>query len=328
MLKTIATLTGAVLLAVSAPLAAEAQSVPNTISTPNGLNLGSTSFFDGYGRQTQGWSLVEYDRVEDDTAITAQNGKPSPLFTGTKIHVFVALTQAIYSTDWHPMGGTFAFSAALPIVDYIETSFSPSSLVKLNNNGTNIGDLVWGPIYQSKVFKKAGRPLFVWRAQLIIQSPTGALNPNKNINQGDGFWAINPYVTFTYTPTSKLEFSNRFNYQYNFQGDRFSSPPPIPHFVYRDGQGGQMIYDNFAASYAILPKLNFGVDGFYLNQLTPNKTNGINVQSNLRYDLYAGPGLHYAFDGSNSINLNSYLQVICKVDSCGPKLNVQYIHRF
>ena len=251
-----------------------ASSPPNTISPPKGLNLGSTSFFDGFGRQSEGWTLIEYDRFEDLNTITGPTGAPSPYFKGTKIVVGVALTQLIYTSDWRPFGGHFAFSAALPIVDFMRSSFASNSPVKLANNGTGIGDLVWGPIFQSKVYMKGGKPKFVWRAQLIVSSPTGALDKSKDINQGVGYWAVNPDVAFSYFPTPKIELSNRLNYQYNFKGSSFSSPPPIPGYDYRNGQAGQLVYDNFAASYAISPHVNLGVDGYLLDQLTPNRTNG------------------------------------------------------
>jgi hypothetical protein len=305
-----------------------AHSLPDTITTPKGLNLGSTSFFDGFARQDPGLSVIEYDRYENVDEIDGANGKPNPLFKGTKIRVYVALTQAIYTSNWHPLGGTFAFSAALPIVDYAQSSFAPSSPVKLSNNGTNIGDLVWGPIYQSKVFKKNGRPIFVWRTQFIVSSPTGPVNRAVNINQGTGYWALNPYVTFSFLPTSKIEISNRLNYQYNMQGTEFSNPPPIPHLTYLNGQAGQIVYDNFTASYAVIKNLNVGVDGFVLFQINPDKTNGQIVPGSRRNDLYVGPGLHYVFNAANQVNVNSYLRVINNNDSAGTKLNVQFIHRF
>jgi hypothetical protein len=314
-------------LAAAAP-GARAASLPDTITTPKGLNLGSTSFFDAFGRQTPGFSIVEYDRFENVNEIDGATGKPNPLFTDTQIRVYVALTQVIYTSPYTFAGGHLAFSAALPIVDYAKSTFAPSSIVKLANNGTNIGDLVWGPIWQSPVYMKDGHPYFVYRFQFIISSPTGALNPNVSINQGVGYWALAPYVAATFMPTKKLEFSTRFNYQYNMQGSNFSDPPPIPHLVYKTGQAGQILYDNFTASYEVVPKLNVGLDGFVLVQLNPDKTNGQVVNKSLRNDLYIGPGLHYVFDPANSVNFNSYLRIINNNDSSGPKFNVQYIHRF
>ncbi len=301
---------------------------PNTIAPPKGLNLGSTSFFDGMGRQSQGWTVIEYDRFEDLNTITGPTGAPSPYFRGTKIVVAVALTQLIYTTDWSPFGGHIAFSAALPLVDFVRSSFSTDSPVKLANNGAGIGDLVVGPIYQSKVYTKDGRPSFVWRAQLIVSVPTGEVNRSKDINEGAGYWAINPYVTFSYFPTSRTEFSNRLNYQYNLKSDAFSNPPQIPGLLYKNGQAGQLVYDNFAASYAVVPNLNLGAAGYLLTQLTPNRTNGASVAQSHEKELYLGPGAHFKITQASSLNLNAYLKVISHDAVSGPQFNLQLVNRF
>jgi hypothetical protein len=315
-------------LMTAATTAALAAAPPDTITPPKGLNLGSTSFFDAFGRQTPGFTLIEYQRYEDIDKITGPNGQPNPLFSGPKLHVGVTLTQLFYTTDLHPFGGTLAFSAALPVVEYMQAKFASNSIVKLSNNGTNIGDLVWGPIWQSKVYKKNGRPYFVWRTQLIISSPTGALDHSKNLNQGVGFWAINPYVTFSWLPTDKIEISSRFNYQYNFQGSDFSSPPPIPHYVYKNGQGGDIIYDNFTASYKVASGVNIGINGYFLDELSPDKTNGQIVPHSRVNSVYLGPGAHFEITPSNLLNVNLYLPVVNNNDSVGTKGNIQFIHRF
>jgi hypothetical protein len=318
-------------LALSAAVAtssAAQPAPPNTISPPKGLNLGSTSFYDGFGRQSEGWTLIEYDRYESLNKITGATGSASSLFKNTKIDVAVALTQLVYTSDWKPFGGHVAFSAALPVVDFAQSSFSPISPVKLSNNGTAIGDLVWGPIFQSPTYLKDGRPRFVWRAQLIMSSPTGPVNQHRNLNQGVGYWAINPYLAFSYFPAPELELSNRINYQYNFIGSKFSSPPPIPGLSYRNGQAGQIVYDNFAASYALNSHVSPGVDGYFLDQLTPDRTNGIIVPKSRENELYIGPGVHLMATDANLLNLNTYFNIIEKNGVSGTKLNMQIIHRF
>jgi hypothetical protein len=326
----LARLSQTLILAATSLLAFNADAVnpPDTVTTPKGLNLGSTSFFDGFGRQTPGWTLLQYGRYEDVNQIDGATGQANPLFSKPRIRVFVSLTQFSYTTDWHPFGGTFAFSAALPVVDYLRSDFAADSKVRLTNNATNVGDLVWGPTYQSPVVTREGHPWFVWRAQLLVSSPTGALNGNHGLNQGVGYWAANPYLSFTFMPSERWEFSNRINYQYNFPGNKFSSPPTLPGLVYRNGQAGQLIYDNFAASYGVSQRLDVGIAGFYLDQLSLDKTNGIDVRGSIRRDLYAGPGLHCVLDGDNLINLNSYFKLLSENDSAGMKLSVQYIHRF
>ena len=212
---------GAALLSAVAPCAhapcAHADPVPDTVSAPKAINLGSTSFFDGFGRTTEGWTLLEYGRFENLTRITTSQGSSNPLFKGTDIRVFVVQTQICYTSDWHPFGGdAVGISAMLPLAGFT-SRFDQDSPVKLTNNGFGVGDLNIGPFYQSKYVMDAGKPVFAWRTQLSIIAPIGSVNDEKNINQGSGFWSINPYLAFTWLPLPKLEFSSRINYMYNFQ---------------------------------------------------------------------------------------------------------------
>ena len=301
------------IVGLSGPLAAA--DMPDTISLPKGGNYGSTTFFDGFGRTEEGFTLLEYGRYENLNSINDSQGNPSPLFDGTH-------------SDWHPFGGdAVGFSAAIPLID-ASSSFADNSPVKLSNNGFGIGDLVWGPIYQSKLYMRDGAAYFAWRAQLIILSPTGSVDEAHGINQGAGYWAVNPYVTFTYLPVAKVEISNRFNYQYNLQGSKFSSPPPIPGLQYISGQAGQMVYDNFDASFALLPGRFLGINGYVVEQLNPDKTNGQTVANSLVKALYLGPGGRIVFPNKDSLNLNLYLKLISKDDTSGTKVSFQYIHRF
>jgi hypothetical protein len=315
-------------LLIAAPLGVASADMPDTISPPKGGNYGSTSFFDGFGRTTEGFTLLQYGRYEDLNSINDAQGQPSPLFDGTHITVYVSLTQLSYTSDWHPFGGdAVGFSAALPLID-AQSSFAAMSPVKLTNNGFGVGDLVWGPTYQSRMYMRDGAAFFAWRAQLIICSPTGEVNEDHGINQGSGYWAVNPYVTFTVLPLPKVEISNRVNYQYNLQSSAFASPPPIPGLKYVNGQAGQIVYDNFDASYALAPAYFLGINGYFIHQLNLDKTNGQPVPDSLVKALYLGPGGRVVFPNKDSLNLNVYLKLISENDTSGLKLSFQYIHRF
>jgi len=323
-----ATMSGGLLLSALLAASAHAQSLPNTVSVPVGGNYGSTSFYDGFGRVTPGFTVLEYGTFADINDITDAQGDKSPAFRDPSITAYSLLTQVSYTTDWHPFGGDgVAFSVATPLVD-LNTSFASDSPVKLSNNRFNVGDTVWGPIYQSRYYRDGKRPDFAWRFQFIVLSPTGGFSKTRNVDQGCGYWAINPYVAVTYIPIPKLEFSTRFNYQYNFATSNLASPPPIPGVVYRNGQAGDMIYDNFSTSYTVFGRLDLGINGFFIDQLSPNKTNGQVVGKTRESEVYIGPGLHYAFSPANLLNVNLYLPVESANASVGPKINVQYIHRF
>lgn len=323
-----ATMAGGLLVSALLAAAADAASLPNTVSVPAGGNYGSTSFYDGFGRVTPGFTILEYGTFADINSITDAQGNESPAFKDPSITAYSLLTQISYTTNWHPFGGDgVAFSVATPLVD-LNSSFASDSPVKLSNNGFNIGDTVWGPIYQSRYYKDGDRPDFAWRFQFIVLSPTGGFSRSKNINQSAGYWAINPYIAATYIPIPKLEFSTRFNYQYNFSTSNLASPPPIPGIIYHNGQAGDMIYDNFSTSYTVYHHLDLGINGFFIDQLSPNKTNGQVVGKSRQSEVYIGPGLHYAFSPASLLNVNLYLPVESANASVGPKVNVQFIHRF
>jgi hypothetical protein len=314
----------ALLLAV--PPQARSQSLPNTVSPPKGINLGSTSFFDGFGRTAEGRTWLQYGRFEDLTRITNAQANNNPHFKGTDIHVYVSQTQLSYTSDWHPFGGD-GVSALLPIADF-SSHFDQNSPVKLSNNGFGVGDLCIGPFYQSRYVIVDGRPVFAWRAQLSVIAPTGSVNEQRNINHGSGFWAINPFVALTWVPLPKVELSSRVNYQYNFQTSTIESPPPVPGLVYRNGQAGQIIYGNVAMSYAVLPNAYIGVNSYALGQLTPNLTNGETVSHARETEFSAGPGGRYVFDESNALNVDLYLPVVSRNATSGTQFNLPFIHRF
>ena len=315
-------------VAVLAAPPVQAGALPDIVSAPKAINLGSTSFYDGFGRTEEGWTWLQYGRLENLTRITDAQGNTSPLFQGTAIDVFVAQTQIAYASPWHPFGGDgTGVSALLPVADF-HAGFAEDSPVKLRSNGLDIGDLNFGPFYQSKHFLHGGRPVFAWRFQFSVVAPTGGFNTRRNINQGAGFWAVNPYVAFTWVPVRRVEFSGRINYQYNLPTSRIANPPPVPGLIYRSGQAGQMIFGNFAASYKMLPNAELGVNGYALSQLRANRTNGIPVPKSRETEISVGPGARFVFNASNTLNVNLYLPVMSRNATSGTQLNAQFVHRF
>jgi hypothetical protein len=163
---------------------------------------------------------------------------------------------------------------------------------------------------------------------LCVTAPTGNLDRQVNINQGSGFWALNPLVAFTWLPLPNVEISGRLNYQYNFATSRLQNPPPIPGLLYRNGQAGQMVYGNFDASYAVLDDAYIGVNGYALDQTSQDLTNGEKVPHSRETELSVGPGGRYVFDASNALNVNLYLPVVSRNATSGRQFTFQFIHRF
>ena len=337
--------TRALLLSLStavlfAPLMANAQaSLPDVVKPPSGINLGSTSFYDGFGRTRSGVTVLEYFRWAHSTEISGANGSENPIFIEPRINAFPDLTQVIVATKWRPLGGTAGFSVLVPLVD-LQSSFAPNSPKTLSNNGFGVGDIIAGPIWQSKSYVGEGRakdpslaraarnPYFAYRLQALVQIPNGSFNTARSINQGSGYWAVAPYIAATYLPVARLEMSTRFHYQYNLATDKIPNPPPIPHLIYKNAQAGQLLYDNLTSSYKFTRKLYLGANAYGLYQLSPDKTNGVNVGGARETQFYLGPGGGYDFPKSNTLNVNLYLKMEAHNTASGPSLQLLYIHRF
>jgi hypothetical protein len=306
--------------------ASPSQNLPDLIKQAGALNLGGTSFYDGFGRLEEGFTFLQYFHYADLSNSTLANGAQNPALNQPIIQSEATLEQLAFTTPWRPFGGAVAFSAAVPVVNF-QTHFSTPGTV-LRDNGLGIGDVTFGPIYQSPVYMSGGRPVFSWRVQLQIIAPAGEFNVQKDINQGSGFWVVNPYYTFTWLPIPKWEVSARLHYVYNLRTDNFADPPPVPGLVYRNAQAGQAGFVNFAASYAFSDRVAVGVNGFYLQQFTDDRLNGANIAGSRERFLYIGPGAHLTLNESNTFNMNFNLPVFADDVTSGPQINLQLIHKF
>jgi len=160
----------AVSLALTMPLAARASS-----DEPAGLNLGGTSFMDGFGRTDPGFVYQQYFQVEHDDAINDQNDRRMPMFQGTDINAVTSLNQFIYVSPYHLLGGALGLDALVPLVD-LNASFAPSSPAKLTaDRGLAFGDLTWGPFLQMPPVMTDGRPVFAQRFEFDVIFPGGPI---------------------------------------------------------------------------------------------------------------------------------------------------------
>jgi hypothetical protein len=342
-----------VALAVAEPIAAHAQAaLPDVVKPPPSINLGSTSFYDGFGRVKPGVTVLEYLRWSHSTDINDAYGNENPNFLSPRIDSLPLLTQVIVASKWRPFGGAAGFSVLVPLVD-VRTSFAESSPKRLLVNQFGLGDIIAGPTYQSKYFfhkpvspvpgrrsvkgKPPGTPtklqtepgpFFAYRAQFLVQIPSGEFHPKVNINPGSGYWAVVPYLAATYIPRRGFELSTRLHYQYNLPTTKLANPPPIPHLIYKNGQAGQLVYGNFTGSYRFTRRLYLGANSYGVYQLSPDKTNGVNVGKARETQFYLGPGGGYDFSKSDTLNVNLYLKIEAHNATSGPSLQLLYIHRF
>jgi hypothetical protein len=117
------------------------------------------------------------------------------------------------------------------------------------------------------------------------------------------------------------------NYLYNFQNDdpAGSGPPPT---IAHNYQAGQAVWANFAASYAIMPSLRVGINGYAFQQIAQDKIDGVTQTDSETTNISIGPGLTYARDKTNFFYANAYLPVVEKNTTDGYNIVFRWAHVF
>ena len=330
-------------LAAVAVLLAAPRAARGGNQEPAGLNLGLTSFFDGFGRNEEGFVYLGYAFYSTAHSINGNDGKPVPVFNNPKIDAYTLLTQFVYVLPETLFGGEAhpGLDVILPVIAF-SSSFDPpppAPGLQLTSNGVGLGDLVVGPFLQWKPIFSGGRPVLSHRLELDVILPTGKYDPNKDINQGSNFVSFNPYWAVTVLPVHRLEISARFHYLYNFTNDRPANPPPgMPGVV--GVQAGQAFWVNYAASVEVVDRLHIGVNGYFFAQLTDDeytyadgtKNNGQAVpelgdEGKAKF-LTVGPGAFWDVDKENKLFFNAYFTVLADNRPSSMVFNLHYIHSF
>ncbi len=296
-------------------------------SQPAGLNLGATSFGDGFARPTPGFVYEQYFQYFDFSAINDKNGNAigRPVFNNQHIGAEVSLNQIIYLSPIHLFGGLLGATVLLPIVNSFSYNDTPS-FVSLKAVGFGMGDLTWGAFLQMPPIFNGGRPVFVQRFEFDVISPTGTYSTKKDVNDGAGYWSLNPHYEFSVLPTPKTMLSVRLHYLYNFRNDNPASSTPLPSGS--NYQAGQAFWTNFDVAYAVLPKLYVGMNGYYFQQFTQDKIDRVSQADSETTNLSIGPGLFYTANAQNLFFANAYLPVIEKNTTSGFHLVARWVHFF
>jgi len=332
---------GALALAAAAMLAPSEAKAGNL--EPAGLNLGLTSFYDGFGRNEEGFAYLAYAVYSRSRSINGDDGEAVPVFNNPKIDAYILINQLAYVLPETLFGGAAhpGLQVLVPVIAF-DTSFSPAPPppgLQLKDNGIGMGDPVIGAFLQFRPIISDGRPIFSHRLELDLIVPIGAYDPHKDINQGSNFASFNPYWAATVLPIKHLEISARFHYLYNGTNLRPANPPPVTPAVVT-AQAGQAFWVNYTASYEIIEKLHVGVNGYFFAQFTDDhytfadgsanngeKVHQLGDEGRARF-MTVGPGVFWDVNKENKLFFNAYFPLFTYNRPSSMAFNLHYIHSF
>ncbi|WP_297832293.1 transporter [Pseudomonas sp.] len=287
--------------------AVAANGPPPSVTEPSGINLGGTSFYDGFAGQP-GLSILTYLKFSSASAILDSSGSKVSAFDNPKINVTTLITQlSYYSPNTIGAGAHLGWDLLLPIVS-LDGNFGENGS-QLKDNATGLGDITTGPLVQfDPIVDAHGRPVFVQRLALDMLLPTGKYDAHKDLNQSSNFYSLNPYWAATWMPAPRWEVSWRLHYLYNFKNNdpASSSVHSYEGQPVRNTQAGKAAWINFAASYEVLPHISVGLNGYYFKQLADDEVNGQRLADSREKVLGIGPGLFWKIDDRDGFWLNTY----------------------
>ena len=254
------------------------------------LDLGQTSFLDGEGApgfllETIGLGTVA--SYATDAAGRAAPGKNKQWSANVTLH-------PVYTSKAALLGGNLG----------IEFLF-PGSATRLNVPNQPVttqggaGDVTISPFIQWSGGSLLGRP-FASRLAVGGVVPSGSYRPPRLINAGTNVWQVSPYYALTWQPLDKWEVSVRLIYGWS---SRNKAPPPA--LGVGSVQPGGQFAANYAASYAVTPRLRLGLSGYVLRQVTDTRLDGRAVAGLQQQTFGLGPGLLWN-NGSVRVIANLY----------------------
>lgn len=294
-------------LALIVALPSSVYAVTPSVSEPAGINLGGTSFYDGFAGPP-GLSHLVYLKYDSAQSFLGAKGHQNPALDDPKLTVTTLINQfSYYSPNSIGLGAHPGWSLIVPIVS-LDASFGTAG-AQLKDNGTGLGDVVTGPQVQfDPIVDAHGRPIYVQRFAMDMILPTGKYDEHKDFNPGSHFYSLNPYWAATVMPAPRWEVSWRLQYLYNFRNDKPASSAPLDYQgqAVDDTQAGQAAWANFTASYEVLPRVSVGLNGYYFKQITDDRINGYRLQDSRERVLGLGPGAFWKISDSEGMWFNVY----------------------
>jgi hypothetical protein len=292
------------------------------------VNLGFTTFLDGGPPAGPGLYFTQYLQYWTSNRFTDQDGDSAlPSIADEDLDAWISLSQFIYQSDQDIfLGGRWGLDVIIPAVA-LDLDYDNSISAFPQDSGGGLGDILIGPFLQWDPIMGKNGPIFMHRLEFQMIFPTGEYSQNKELNPGSNFFSFNPYWSCTLFLSPKWTASTRIHYLWNSKNDE-------PARSYRalgadDTRAGQAIHANFTMAYEILERrLNIGLNGYYLKQITDTEMDGHDISNSKERVLGIGPGFVYHFSQNDHLFFNTYFETFAENRPEGTRFNLRWCHHF
>ncbi len=252
--------------------------MPRAAETNMSLYLkGTAGFMAGFLPPQEGSYITPLNYYFDGSAGADIRG--GVVEAGVDITLNFAALQGTFVTDWHPLGGQYAFGV---LVDYVWASLDASITGPLGNT------LTISPT-NSGISDALVQPFIIgwhdgnwhWNVNMSVVLPTGAYS-QRELNVGRNVFALMPAAAVTYfDPESGFETSAVLTYVTSWEND-------VTQY-----QSGDIVHLDWAIGLHI-DEWVLGVQGNYENQITGDSGPGALLGSNKLESWGLGPAVNYA----------------------------------
>lgn len=277
--------------------------------------LGLTSILDG-GPPAPGLYGFLYNQFYHASSIRSSEGNKAASITLSSLLVMPHIALLAKKQF---LGGSPGFQVLQPLVfvsssGTVGTTANGQPVILTHNNKVN-GDLLVGPVLQWFNKRLFGKP-FVHRVELVFSLPTGAYDPRYIINPGSNFATVTPLYAFTFFFTPKFSTSQRHNYTYSFENPNSKM------------KSGQMYFGNYSLEYQVAGQLRIGAAGYYLTQLTEDRSGGRKFGFNTKERVVGlGPAMFWASKKGFVFEAKSTFETEAENRTKGVRFTVRLIYK-
>lgn len=237
------------------------------------VNLGDTTFLDGLAGP--GWVAETIGDAYQAGDIKDSFGASVP--SAEAINSISNLTHIAWISRAKIIGGWYGSEVVVT-----------AAHVNAGNGGTagGLGDLTISPFLLQWPEQKLWRLRIQQRADFDVDLPTGAYSQHSALNIGANTIRLEPYYAVTAYPLKRIETSWRVHYLWNSANSSPANPSGA-----QSTQAGQAVHFNATLSYNFPATVWIGLNGYYLDQITNGKVNGLVVTRSPEEVGALGPGI-------------------------------------